>query len=80
MLYTAKGLACMWRRKLFRRQRLHGAFEDCYKMTGDSEASCARWGLIDQAFCKSYGGMDALGGQDATPKRSIQIGDSEVNK
>jgi hypothetical protein len=39
-------------------------------------------GLVDQAFCKSWDGMGVywLGGQDTIPKRSVQIGDGEINR
>jgi hypothetical protein len=57
MLYAVKDLACTRRKKPFRRQGIDSAFEDCYKMAGAAGASRARWGLIDQTFCKSWEGI-----------------------
>lgn len=76
MFYTVKDPACTRSKKSFKRQGVHGALEDCHKMA----RTLRQAGLIDQAFCKSWDGMGVLGGQDVTLKRSIQIGDAEVNR
>jgi hypothetical protein len=75
MFYTVKDPACTRSKKSFKRQGVHGALEDCHKMA----RTLRQAGLIDQAFCKSWGGMVVLGEQGITLKRSIQIGDGEVN-
>jgi hypothetical protein len=76
MFYTVKDLTCT-SKKPFKRQGVPDAFEDCYKMAGTVRLHTQ--GGVDRSGILQELERNMLGWQDITPKRSIQIGDGEVN-